>query len=89
MSIFEAGMLMCFGASWPVAVRKTFKAKCVQGKSVSFSYLVLLGYFCGITHKLIYSLDWVLILYIINTIFLIIDIYLYYRYRKNPPRTNI
>ena len=27
MSIFEAGMMICFGASWPIAVYKTYKAK--------------------------------------------------------------
>ena len=85
MSIFEAGMLVCFGASWPMAVRKTYKAKCVQGKSVSFSYLVLTGYICGIIHKILYSYDWVLLLYILNSMFLITDICLYYRYKNNKP----
>ena len=28
MSIFEAGMMVCFGASWPIAAYKTYKAKC-------------------------------------------------------------
>ena len=27
MSFYEAGMLICFGASWPFAVMKTFKTK--------------------------------------------------------------
>ena len=27
MSIFEAGMIFCFGASWPFALYKTFKTK--------------------------------------------------------------
>ena len=44
MSIFEAGMMICFGAGWPVAVYKTWKAKCVSGKSLRFSYLVVIGY---------------------------------------------
>ena len=44
MSIFEAGMMVCFGASWPIAAYKTYKAKCVDGKSLRFSSLILLGY---------------------------------------------
>ena len=36
MSIFEAGMLICFGASWPFAVMKTYKTKSVKGKSRLF-----------------------------------------------------
>ena len=31
MSIFEAGMMVCFGASWPIAALKTYKCKCVLG----------------------------------------------------------
>ena len=85
MSVFEAGMLVCFGASWPMAVRKTYKSKCVQGKSVSFSFLVLTGYICGIIHKILFSYDWVLLLYILNLMFLIMDICLYYRYKNNKP----
>ena len=44
MSIFEAGMMVCFGASWPIAAYKTYKAKCVDGKSLRFSSLIL---FCA------------------------------------------
>ena len=48
MSIFEAGMMICFGVSWPIAAYKTFRAKCVQGKSFTFTCLILIGYICGI-----------------------------------------
>ena len=37
MSVYEAGMLICFGVSWPLAAYKTYKAKCVHGKSIWFS----------------------------------------------------
>ena len=36
MSIFEAIMLICFGASWPAAVYKTYTTKNVEGKSLLF-----------------------------------------------------
>ena len=83
MSIFEAGMMICFGAGWPVAVYKTWRAKCVSGKSLRFSYLVVIGYLCGIIHKILYNFDYVILLYIINTVFVIADMVLYYRYKDN------
>ncbi len=89
MSIFEAGMMVCFGISWPVAAYKTYKAKCVHGKSIYFSLLILLGYVCGILHKIFYSMDYVFILYILNTIFLLLDMYLWFKYRNNNPDPDI
>lgn len=82
LSIFEAGMLICFGISWPVSVYRSAKSKSTKGKSIIFLYFILVGYFSGITHKLIYSLDLVLILYIINSLLVITDICLYYRNRR-------
>jgi len=83
MSIFEAGMMVCFGISWPVAAYKTFKAKCTQGKSFTFSCLILIGYICGIVHKIFFSYDWVFWLYILNTLFVLVDMFLHLKYRKN------
>ena len=81
MSIFEAGMMACFGVSWPIAAYKTYRAKCVQGKSFSFSCLILTGYICGVIHKLFYNYDWVIWLYILNMIFVITDMSLHIRYK--------
>lgn len=83
MSIFEAGMMICFGASWPIAVYKTYKAKSVKGKSIHFSYLIVLGYLFGITHKIIFNMDYVILLYILNVFFVVLDMALWYKYRKN------
>ncbi len=85
MSFFEAGMMVCFGASWPCALLKTYRAKRVEGKSIYFSYLVLIGYLSGIVHKILYSMDYVIILYILNALFLVADIILYYKYKDNHP----
>lgn len=87
MSIFEAGMMACFGVSWPVSVYKTYRAKSVKGKSCTFSCLILLGYICGVIHKLFYYYDWVIWLYLFNMMFLLIDIGLYLRYKKQPVPT--
>ncbi len=84
MSIFEAGMMICFGGSWPLAAYKTYKGKGVHGKGRYFSLVIMLGYICGITHKLLYSRDVVIWLYIINMAFLLTDMILWYRYRNNP-----
>lgn len=83
MSVFEAGMMICFGISWPVVALKTYRCKCVNGKSMHFSMLILLGYIFGITHKILNSMDWVFWLYLLNTAFLLIDMALYWRYRNN------
>ena len=81
MSVFESGMMVCFGASWPIAAYTTFKTKSVGGKSLKFSFLILIGYVFGIIHKILYSPDYVIILYILNMLFLLIDICLHIKYR--------
>jgi len=82
MSVFEAGMMVCFGASWPIAAYKTYKSKSVGGKSFAFSCLILTGYICGIIHKLFFYRDWVIWLYLFNMLFLLIDMGLYVKYAK-------
>jgi len=82
MSIFEIIMLLCFGAAWPLSIYKSWKSKSVAGKSVVFLFVVLLGYCAGIIHKMLYSMDFVIYLYIINCIMVGVDIMLYYRNKK-------
>lgn len=89
LSIFEAIMLLCFGASWPFAVLKTYKTKNVEGKSILFLSLVFLGYLAGITHKLLFSLDIVIVLYVFNSILVLTDIILYGLYKNRAERTRI
>ncbi|OGI22621.1 MAG: hypothetical protein A2287_07990 [Candidatus Melainabacteria bacterium RIFOXYA12_FULL_32_12] len=81
MSLFEAGMLICFGASWPFAVIKTYKTKNVKGHSKAFLFLLLSGYIFGILHKIFFNLDLVIIFYLINTSFVLTELFLYYRYK--------
>jgi len=82
MSIFEIGMLICFGASWPFAVAKTYKTKNVKGKSILFLSLILIGYLFGILHKIFHSYDLVIYLYMINGLMVLADIILYFRYKN-------
>ena len=80
MSVFEALMLICFGLSWPISVVKTLRTKSVSGKSPLFIGVIILGYIFGLTHKLLYSIDWVIYLYVFNLVVCSIDFILYYRY---------
>ena len=77
--IFEALMLICFGFAWPFSIWKSYKSETNSGKSLYFILVVDFGYFCGIIHKIFWSFDMVIILYIINFIMVTTDILLYYR----------
>ncbi len=86
-SIFEFGMLACFGICWPVSVYASVKTKKTEGKSLLFMVLVLLGYIFGVTHKILYSFDFVFILYVSNLVLVLVDIVLYLKYSRRiaPP----
>lgn len=82
MSIFEIGMLLSFGAAWPVSIYKAYKSQSTGGKSWVFSAVVIIGYISGIIHKLFYSRDAVMYLYMLNAIMVSIDLCLWFRNRK-------
>lgn len=81
MSPFEIGMLVCFGAGWPMSVRKTYLSKTAAGRSFGFLWVVFIGYACGVAHKAIYHPDGVIALYAINGCMVAVDLALCYRYR--------
>ena len=82
MSIFEIGMLVCFGFAWPISIAKSIKTKSIEGKSLLFIYVILLGYLFGMTHKIMYNLDFVVLLYALNFIMVFTDLMLYYKNKK-------
>jgi FtsH-binding integral membrane protein len=82
MSIFEITMLVCFGAGWPVSIRHSYRSRTNAGKSLAFLIIVLTGYLAGILHKVYYSYDAVIYLYMLNGMFVSMDILLYFRNRK-------
>ena len=82
MSIYEAIMLICFGASWPVSIWRTYKVKNPVGKSVIFLLLIIIGYVAGIINKVLGTLDWVLWLYVLNLVMVSSDMFLVIYYRK-------
>ncbi|MDD2393647.1 MAG: hypothetical protein PHV88_06265 [Eubacteriales bacterium] len=82
-SVFEAAMLICFGAAWPISVYKSWKSRKTGGKSVIFSFVIFVGYLSGITSKLLRDpSDPVIYLYFLNAVMVIADIALYFRNRK-------
>ena len=81
MSLFEITMLVCFGCAWPVSIWKSIRMTNVEGKSLPFLVIILTGYIAGTIHKLLYSPDPVIALYIFNGIMVAIDIALYFRCR--------
>jgi uncharacterized membrane protein len=77
---FEAGMIICFGLSWPLSVLKSWRSRTTKGKSLLFEIFILIGYLCGIAGKFItHTISYVLIFYILNTVMVMIDLALYYR----------
>ena len=45
----EALMVLCFGLSWPISVRKSFISRTNKGKSLLFEVFIWVGYVFGIT----------------------------------------
>jgi hypothetical protein len=80
MSVFEVAMLICFGVSWPISIAKSIRTRIVSGKSPLFMAILCFGYAFGIMHKLLYSLDWVIVLYALNIFLVMIDLTLYFKY---------
>ncbi len=82
MSIFEAIMLLCFGAAWPVSIIRSWKSRSTGGKSFAFSIIVIVGYVSGIVNKLVGKPDIVIWLYVLNCAMVSIDAGLWIRNRK-------
>ena len=86
VSIFEIGMLVCFGLAWPVNIYKSITSRTTAGKSVFFLYVVWVGYLSGIINKLVYNYDFVMWLYVLNMAMVTVDIILYYWNRRHEKR---
>lgn len=81
VSIFEIIMLLCFAASWPFSIVRALRTKYVIGKSPVFMSIIIIGYFFGIIHKLVYCPgDWVVFLYLFNLLIVSFDLCLYFKY---------
>ncbi len=88
--VLEICMVLAFGASWPMNVAKSYKARSAKGKSISFLILIFAGYVAGIASKFAneaymasFAEKWyVLVFYFINITMVSVDIALYIRNRR-------
>ena len=83
-------MILCFGASWPFNVIKSYKARTAKGKSLLFLSLIIIGYIAGISSKFLneaymasFAEKWyVLFFYFLNLIMVSADLFVYFRNKK-------
>lgn len=79
-SLFEMGMLICFGISWPISISKSYRSRTAKGKSIVFSFFILIGYISGILSKVFsHTINYVFAFYILNIVMVAIDCVLYFR----------
>lgn len=86
--LLEALMILCFGLSWPISIRKSLVSRTAKGKSLFFEVFLLVGYIFGIVRKFIlfgeggdlsflFYLGW--FFYVLNFVEISIDVALYFR----------
>ena len=90
--LLETLMILCFGLSWPISIRKSWISRTAKGKSLFFEFFIWIGYIFGIIRKFILlnaatgALDWLFYLswafYFLNFIEISIDMLLYFRNSK-------
>lgn len=81
--LLEAGMLVCFGFSWPLNVVKAYKARTAKGTSLAFIILIITGYVAGISAKIINSqFNYVLGVYFLNLAIVSANIFVYIRNKR-------
>lgn len=88
--ILEIIMVVSFGASWPMNVIKSYKARTTKGKSLAFLLLIFFGYIAGIASKLVneaymaaFAEKWyVLFFYCLNWVMVGADLLMYIRNKK-------
>ena len=81
--ILEAGMLICFGLSWPFNIAKSLRSRTAKGKSVAFEVLIITGYLCGLVGKFILDdLSYVVLFYIADILMVATDLVLTLRNRR-------
>lgn len=88
--LLEALMIICFGLSWPISIRKSWTARTAKGKSLFFEVFICIGYVFGIVRKFLlvaqaggepmgflFYLAW--FFYFVNLFSIMIDMALYFR----------
>ena len=89
--ILEILMVVCFGCSWPMNVRKSYLARTTKGKSLGFLIMICVGYVCGIASKVIGGSfkGYVMFFYVLNLCMVLLDVAMYARnYRLDQMNKN-
>ncbi len=87
-NVLEVLMVVCFGISWPLNIRKLMKAKTAKGTSVMFYFFIWIGYLFGLGSKAIKAVHgvatpaYVWFFYSLNTVMVSIGILLYFYYKR-------
>ena len=67
-NLLEIGMLLCFAASWPFNIRKSYISRTAVGRSIAFELIIEMGYFCGVARKFVMNdINYVLAFYFLDT----------------------
>ena len=90
--LLETLMILCFGLSWPLSIRKSLISHTDKGKSLFFEFFIWIGYIFGIIRKFMLwhaataPLDWLFYLswafYTLNFLEITVDMGLYLRNMK-------
>jgi len=81
--ILETIMLVAFGFSWPLSLRKNIIMKSARAMNLPFYILIDVGYIAGIAAKLVgNNITYVLAIYIINTLMVAANIVVYFINRR-------
>ena len=87
-NVFEMLMVVCFGISWPLNIRKLFLSRTAKGTSVLFYFFIWIGYVFGLASKGIKAAHggatpgYVWFFYILNTVMISCGILLYFRNKR-------
>ncbi|MBQ9058833.1 MAG: hypothetical protein IJ125_06585 [Atopobiaceae bacterium] len=78
-NILEVAMLLCFGASWPINLRKALISQSTKGVSLGFLCLIEVGYICGLAAKFIGgNVTYVVAFYVLNLVVVAANIAVYF-----------
>lgn len=87
--LLEAVMLVCFGLAWPLANLRMLRTRRAEGKGLPFTLVILTGYLCGASAKLMMLADGlplapVFWLYAVNTVSVGVNLALQWHYARVP-----
>ncbi len=86
--VLEMIMMICFGLSWPINIRKAWVGRTAKGISVMFYGFIVFGYVVGLLSKYIklrqgiHTPLYVWFFYILNMLMVATGIAIYFRNKK-------